>query len=168
MLCSRLLHWSEQIKTSRLQQSTQHLFNQIGSEYHEIGGLKGLLGLSGLPRLVSGPVFLPRIEGVSFRMVYVLLSLSREIFLVLNTVPLWFQHQKLQQKPIVFVKINFHIIFHQLRKRGLPRPQYDQLWSEANHAILVVLEKHCSDSSQRIQPTGAFLQNATSSQKQSA
>jgi hypothetical protein len=32
----------------------------------------------------------------------------------------------------------------------------------------VVLEKHCSDSSQRIQPTGAFLQNATSSQKQSA
>jgi hypothetical protein len=64
---------------------------------------------------------------VSFRMVYVLLSLSREIFLVLNTVPLWFQHQKLQQKPIVFVKMNFHIIFNQLRKRGLPHPQYDQL-----------------------------------------
>jgi hypothetical protein len=54
--------------------------------------------------------------------------------------------------------MNFHIIFHQLRKRGLPHPQYDQLWSEANHASLVVLEKHCSDSSRRIQPTGAFLQ----------
>lgn len=53
----------------------------------------------GLPWLVSGPISLPWIKGMSLGMIDILFTFSRQILLVFNTIPLGFQQKKLQKNP---------------------------------------------------------------------
>lgn len=56
------------------------------------------LSFGGLPGLVPGPVSLARVEAMALGVVDVLITLSREVLLVFNSIPLGFQHQELPIK----------------------------------------------------------------------
>lgn len=56
------------------------------------------LAFGGLPWLVPGPVPLSRVESMTLRVVDVLITLSREVLLVLYSISFRFQHQKLPRK----------------------------------------------------------------------
>lgn len=58
-----------------------------------------------LPGFICCPVSLPRIKGMSFRVIYVFFSLPRKVLSVLNPISLWLQQQQLHQMYIQITPI---------------------------------------------------------------
>lgn len=82
---------------------------------------KNSRGLCWLPRLVPGPVSLPSMESVSLGMIDVLVALSRQVLLMVQPIPPWFQAQQLQDSFLLSSAhtqdISFQLLYKKTREK---------------------------------------------------